>query len=109
MQLCLLRYPGYALASDSVLAASIKQGTVTASLMLRNWAVTHARTGAVALRELGRIERTLFILDWLQSAELRRRVHAGLNKGEARNACSSIASVKSGIGASSSSAIGPAD
>ena len=36
--------------------------------------------------ELGRIERTLFILDWLQSVELRRRVHAGLNKGEARNA-----------------------
>ncbi|MEX0144746.1 Tn3 family transposase [Massilia sp. LMS1-1-1.1] len=36
----------------------------------------------IALRELGRIERTLFILDWLQSVELRRRVHAGLNKGE---------------------------
>jgi TnpA family transposase len=41
---------------------------------------------ALALRELGRIERTLFILDWLRSTELRRRVHAGLNKGEARNA-----------------------
>ena len=41
---------------------------------------------AIALRELGRIERTLFILDWLQNVELRRRVHAGLNKGEARNA-----------------------
>lgn len=41
---------------------------------------------AVALRELGRIERTQFILSWLQSVELRRRVHAGLNKGEARNA-----------------------
>ena len=26
------------------------------------------------------------ILDWLQNVELRRRVHAGLNKGEARNA-----------------------
>lgn len=41
---------------------------------------------AVALRELGRMERTLFIVDWLQSVELRRRVHAGLNKGEACNA-----------------------
>jgi TnpA family transposase len=41
---------------------------------------------AVALRELGRIERSLFTLDWLQSVELRRRVQAGLNKGEARNA-----------------------
>jgi len=40
----------------------------------------------VALRELGRIERTLFILSWLQSVDLRRRVHAGLKKGEARNA-----------------------
>jgi TnpA family transposase len=38
------------------------------------------------LRKLGRIERTLFIMDWLQSVELRRRVHTGLNKGEARNA-----------------------
>ena len=38
-----------------------------------------------SLRELGRIERTLFILDWLQSVELRRRVNAGLNKGESRN------------------------
>ncbi len=49
----------------------------------------------MALRELGRIERTLFIPDWLQSVELRRRVHAGLNKGEARNSlagrCSSTA------------------
>ncbi|MDF7606212.1 Tn3 family transposase [Escherichia coli] len=35
------------------------------------------------VRMYGRIERTLFILDWLQSVELRRRVYAGLNKGEA--------------------------
>eukprot|EP01132_Coremiostelium_polycephalum_P000292 gene292-381_t len=41
--------------------------------------------GAVALRELGRIERTLFTLDWFQNTELRRRVNAGLNKGESRN------------------------
>lgn len=41
---------------------------------------------AIALPELGRIERTLFILAWLQNVELRQRVHAGLNKGEARNA-----------------------
>ena len=69
------------------LAASIKQGTVTASLMLRKLGSYPRQNGlAVALRELGRIERTLFILDWLQSVELRRRVHAGLNKGEARNA-----------------------
>jgi TnpA family transposase len=69
------------------LATSIKQGTVSASLMLRKLGSYPRQNGlAVALRELGRIERTLFILDWLQNVELRRRVHAGLNKGEARNA-----------------------
>lgn len=40
---------------------------------------------AIALREIGRIERTLFTLQWLQDPVLRRRVTAGLNKGEARN------------------------
>jgi TnpA family transposase len=41
---------------------------------------------ALALRELGRLERTLFTLQWLQSPELRQRVQLGLNKGEAKNA-----------------------
>ena len=69
------------------LATSIKQGTVTASLMLRKLGSYSRQNGlAIALRELGRIERTLFILDLLMSVDLRRRVHAGLNKGEARNA-----------------------
>ncbi len=69
------------------LAASIKQGTVTASLMLRKLGSYPRQNGlAVALRELGRLERTLFTLDWLQNVELRRRVQIGLNKGEAKNA-----------------------
>jgi len=69
------------------LAASIKQGTVTASLMLRKLGSYPRQNGlAAALRELGKIERTLFALDWIQDIELRRRVNAGLNKGEARNA-----------------------
>ncbi len=69
------------------LAASIKQGTVTASLMLRKLGSYPRQNGlAVALRELGRIERTRFMLDWMQHVELRRRVQIGLNKGEARNA-----------------------
>ena len=68
------------------LAASIKHGTVTASLMLSKLGSYPRQNGlAVALRELGRLERTLFILDWLQSVELRQRVNAGLNKGESRN------------------------
>lgn len=48
------------------LAGSIKQATVTALLMLRKLGNYPRQNGlAVALRELGRIERTLFILDWL--------------------------------------------
>lgn len=69
------------------LATSIKQGTVTASLMLSKLGSYPRQNGlAVALRELGRIERTLFALDWMQNVELRRRVQIGLNKGEAKNA-----------------------
>ncbi len=69
------------------LATSIKQGTVTASLMLRKLGSYPRQNGlALALRELGRIERTLFSLEWMQSVELRRRVQVGLNKGEAKNA-----------------------
>src|SRR3954465_7844540 len=38
-----------------------------------------------ALRAVGRIERTLFTLQWLSDPALRQRSHAGLNKGEASN------------------------
>lgn len=64
----------------------------------------------MALRELGRIERTLFMLEWLQSVELRRRVHAGLNKGEETRLpepFSSIVLGKSATVASSNSGIAP--
>lgn len=69
------------------LATSIKQGTATASLLIKKLSSYPRQNSlAQALREIGRIERTLFALAWLQDAELRRRVQAGLNKGEARNA-----------------------
>lgn len=69
------------------LAASISQGTATASLLLRKLGSYPRQNGlAVALREIGRIERTLFLLQWLKDSDLRRRVQVGLNKGEARNA-----------------------
>jgi TnpA family transposase len=69
------------------LATAIRQGTVTASLMLRKLGAYPRQNGlALALRELGRFERSLFTLDYLKDVELRRRIHVGLNKGEARNA-----------------------
>lgn len=69
------------------LGSSIAEGTVTASLMLKKLSSYPRQNGlALALREIGRIERTLFTLAWLQSPVLRRRVRVGLNKGEACNA-----------------------
>jgi TnpA family transposase len=69
------------------LAVSIRSGTSSASATLKRLSAYPRQNGlAVALREIGRIERALFTLDWLKSPELRRRAHAGLNKGEARNA-----------------------
>ncbi|TFB71686.1 Tn3 family transposase [Cryobacterium sp. Hz9] len=69
------------------LTTSIKIDTVTASLMLRKLGSYPRQNGlARALRELGRLERTLFTLDWIQNPKLRRRVQAGLTKGKARTA-----------------------
>lgn len=69
------------------LTASIKQGTVTASLILRKLAAYPRQNSlAMGLREYGRLERTLFTLKWLRDPALRKRVTGGLNKGEARNA-----------------------
>ena len=67
-------------------AASIRTGTVTASLILRQLASYPRQNGvAAALRELGRLERTLFTLNWLEDPELRRGASRELNKGESRN------------------------
>jgi TnpA family transposase len=63
---------------------SICSGTST---MLRRLSAYSRQNGlAVALRELNRLERTLFTLDCLRDPTLRRRANAELNKGEARNA-----------------------
>ena len=68
------------------IATSIRTGTVTASLIMRQLASYPRQNGvAAALRELGRLERTLFTLDWLEDPELRRESSQELNKGESRN------------------------
>ena len=38
------------------------------------------------MREVGRIERTLFMIDWVLDVVLQRRAQIGLNKGEAHHA-----------------------
>jgi TnpA family transposase len=69
------------------LAASIKAGTVAPSILMRRLAA-YPKQNALAktLREIGRLERSLFTFDWISDPALRRRTTAGLNKGEARNA-----------------------
>jgi TnpA family transposase len=69
------------------LATSIRTGAVSAAVMLRRLGAYPRQNGlALALREVGRIERTLFTLDWLEDPALRRQATVELNKGEARNA-----------------------
>jgi TnpA family transposase len=68
------------------IVASIRAGTVTASLIMRQLAAHKRQNGvATALRELGRLERTRFALDWISDPELRRTTGRELNKGESRN------------------------
>jgi TnpA family transposase len=68
------------------LACSIRQGLVSGSLMMSRLG-SYARQNplAAALREMGRIEKTIFILDYISNEALRRRIQRGLNKGEAMN------------------------
>ena len=68
------------------IVASIRTGTVTASVIMHQLAAYPRQNGvAAALRELGRLERTLFTLDWIEDPELRRSAGQELNKGESRN------------------------
>lgn len=69
------------------LAHSIREGKVSASLIMSKLG-SYARNNslATALKEMGRIEKTIFILDYISNEELRRRIQKGLNKGESANA-----------------------
>lgn len=68
------------------LVASLKIGHVAPSTMLKKLAAYERQNQIdIALQEIGKVERTLFMLDWLESPELRRRCQAGLNKSEQRH------------------------
>ena len=63
---------------------SIEDRAVAPSVVLKKLAAM-PKTNLLfkALREIGRIERTLFMIEWYSSPALRARCRAGLNKGEA--------------------------
>ena len=68
------------------LIASLKAGHVAPSAMLRKLAAYERQNqGDVAQQEIGKIERTFFMLNWLENPDLRRRCQAGLNKNEQRH------------------------
>lgn len=68
-------------------ASSVRQGAVRCvTLMQKLSAYPRQNNLALALQDLGEIERTLFMLDWLQFPDFRRRVLLGLQKLEWKHA-----------------------
>jgi TnpA family transposase len=66
------------------LSASIRHGSVSASLMMRKLGSYPKQNQlALAFREVGKLERTIFVLNYLLNQTLQRRNLRGLNKGEA--------------------------
>jgi TnpA family transposase len=60
-------------------AATMTAGKIRPS-QLRKLAYPRQNNLAVALREVGRIERTLFIIEWILDTDMQRRAQIGLNK-----------------------------
>jgi TnpA family transposase len=68
------------------LVASLKAGHAAPSVMLKKLAAYERQNQLdLALQEVGKVERTLFMLDWLENPVLRQRCQAGLNKSEQRH------------------------
>ncbi|WP_373894770.1 Tn3 family transposase [Virgibacillus sp. CBA3643] len=69
------------------LAHSIGTGKVSAALILgKLGSYSRQNRLSLALQEIGKIEKTIFILDYLSDKVARRKIQRGLNKGEATNA-----------------------
>ncbi|GAA5531533.1 tn3 family transposase ISPa40 [Herpetosiphon gulosus] len=68
------------------LARTLRAGQTPPVIVLRKLAAyPRQHTLARALREMGRIERTLYAVEWFQQPPVRRRVAHILNKGEGKN------------------------
>ena len=63
-------------------AATMAAGTMRPSQILRKLAAYPRQNElATALREVGRIERSLFMIDWTTDPDMRRRAQVGLKQG----------------------------
>ena len=69
------------------IAATMTAGIMPPSQILRKLA-SYPRQNelALALREVGRVERTLFMINWIMDIDMQRRARVGLNKGESHHA-----------------------
>jgi TnpA family transposase len=68
------------------IAGSLKLGTVQASELIRSLLRSERPSGlAQAIIELGRINKTLYLLNYIDNEEYRRRILIQLNRGESRH------------------------
>lgn len=68
-------------------AGSLKQGYVTSSLLVSKMQSSQKQNALTkALQEYGRLQKTIFILKYLQSPEYQKRITGQLIKGEAMHA-----------------------
>jgi len=68
------------------LAASIRDGSLKPSSILRKLGAYRQQNRLyLALGEIGRIERSLFMLNWTENRNLHMECQAGLNKDESRH------------------------
>jgi len=73
------------------LAHSIREVTVSVSLIMgKLGSFSRQNSLTIALREMGRIEKNIFILNYISDESLRRKIQSGLNKTEAMNGLRAI-------------------
>jgi TnpA family transposase len=68
------------------IAGSLKLGTVRASELIRSLLKSERPSGlAQAIMEVGRINKTLYLLNYIDDEDYRRRILTQLNRGEGRH------------------------
>jgi TnpA family transposase len=67
--------------------ATIVSGQMKPSHLLKQLAARPRQNDLfIALQEIGRVERTLFMIEWALNKDMQRRAQIGLNKGESHHA-----------------------
>lgn len=73
------------------IAGSLKLGTIHASQLIRTLLKSDRPSGlAQAIIEVGRINKTLYLLNYIDDEEYRRRILTQLNRGEGRHSVARI-------------------